>query len=173
MITQNNKREALLNVVRSPGTHPVFTKGSRGFEMKFVRQAVKEDKNLQLITLLRTAESKSLRFGVDDAEHLAGGFPRTREELFAYSGLILGSIEAGAFTGDQLRMIAEFVERRGGGLLMVGGPRAVLPRAATPARRWRTSCRSRSIGPSAPPTGEFEVTHLAVRPTPRRRVARC
>jgi uncharacterized membrane protein len=61
---------------------------------------------------------------VDDGEQLAGGFPKTREELFGYRGLVLGSIEAAAFTGDQLRMIAEFVERRGGGLLMLGGPRA-------------------------------------------------
>jgi hypothetical protein len=45
--------------------------------------------------------------------------------LFQYSGLILGSIEAGAFTGDQLRMIAEFVDRRGGGLLILGGARAL------------------------------------------------
>ena len=36
-----------------------------------------------------------------------------REELFQYRGLILGSIEAGSFTGDQLKMIAEFVDRRG------------------------------------------------------------
>ena len=61
---------------------------------------------------------------VDDPEQLLAGFPKTREELFAYRGLILGSIEAGAFTGDQLRMMGEFVERRGGGLLMLGGPRA-------------------------------------------------
>src|SRR5690606_25017649 len=55
---------------------------------------------------------------------LATGFPKTREELFAYRGLMLGSIEAGAFTGDQLRMIAEFVDRRGGGLLALGGRRS-------------------------------------------------
>ena len=60
-----------------------------------------------------------------DAEQLAGGFPKTRDELFSYRGLILGSIEAGAFTGDQLRMIAEFVDRRGGGLLILGGARAL------------------------------------------------
>ncbi len=57
-------------------------------------------------------------------ESMVTGFPKTREELFQYRGLILGSVEAGAFTGDQLRMIAEFVERRGGGLLMLGGPSA-------------------------------------------------
>jgi hypothetical protein len=37
---------------------------------------------------------------------------------------VLGSIEAAAFTGDQLAMLAEFVDKRGGGLMMLGGPRA-------------------------------------------------
>ena len=123
VITQNNKREALLNVVDRP-ERILYYEGQPRFEMKFVRQAIKEDKNLQLVTLLRTAESKYYRFGVDDPEHLAGGFPRTREELFAYRGLVLGSIEASAFTGDQLRMISDFVEKRGGGLLVLGGPGA-------------------------------------------------
>jgi uncharacterized membrane protein len=61
---------------------------------------------------------------VDDPDELLGGFPKTREELFSYRGLILGSVEAGAFTGDQLQMIADFVDRRGGGLLMLGGARS-------------------------------------------------
>jgi len=43
--------------------------------------------------------------GVEDAEDLIGGFPRTREELFGYRAVILGSIEANYFTPDQLRMI--------------------------------------------------------------------
>jgi uncharacterized membrane protein len=65
-------------------------------------------------------------FGEDpkDPEELVGGFPKTREELFRYRGLILGSVEAGVFSGDQLQMIADFVDRRGGGLLMIGGARS-------------------------------------------------
>ena len=120
VITQNNKRDALVNVVDRP-ERILYYEGQPRFEMKFIRQALKEDKNLQLVTLLRTAESKYYRLGVDDSEHLAGGFPRTREELFAYRGLVLGSVEASAFTGDQLRMISDFVEKRGGGLLALGG----------------------------------------------------
>jgi antitoxin (DNA-binding transcriptional repressor) of toxin-antitoxin stability system len=38
---------------------------------------------------------------------------------------VLGSVEASAFTADQLRMIAEFVDVRGGGLLVLGGGRAL------------------------------------------------
>ena len=79
----------------------------------------------QLVTLQRTADNKHLRLDIDPAGvELAAGFPKTREELFAYRGLMLGSIEASAFTADQLRMIAEFVDVRGGGLLLLGGPRA-------------------------------------------------
>jgi len=37
---------------------------------------------------------------------------------------VLGSIEAAAFTADQQRMIADFVNQRGGGLLALGGRRA-------------------------------------------------
>ena len=71
--------------------------------------------------LQRTADNKYLRLDVDDADTLVGGFPKTREELFQYRGLILGSIEARYFTPDQLRMIASFVNQRGGGFLMLGG----------------------------------------------------
>ena len=121
VITQNNKRDALVNIVDRP-ERILYYEGQPRFEMKFIHRAVKEDKNLQLVTLLRTAESKYYRLGVDDSEHLVGGFPKTREELFAYRGLVLGTVEATAFTGDQLRMISDFVEKRGGGLLALGGP---------------------------------------------------
>ena len=65
-----------------------------------------------------------MRMGVEDAEDLVGGFPRTREELFGYRAIILGGIEASHFTPDQLRMISDFVSERGGGLLMLGSQRS-------------------------------------------------
>jgi uncharacterized membrane protein len=85
---------------------------------------VSDDKQLQLVVLQRTADNKYLRLEVDDPEELVGGFPKTRDELFKYRGVVLGSIEAAAFTGDQLAMLSEFVDKRGGGLLMLGGPRS-------------------------------------------------
>ena len=123
MITQNNQRETLIDV-RDDREKILYFEGEPRFEMKFLRRAIAEDENLQVVALQRTADNKFLRLGVDDPDELLGGFPRTREELFAYRALILGSIEAGAFTGDQLQMIADFVDRRGGGLLMIGGARA-------------------------------------------------
>jgi uncharacterized membrane protein len=122
-VTQNNQRDALIDVT-DRREKILYFEGEPRFEMKFIRRAVADDQNLQVVALQRTADNKYLRIDVDDPEHLLGGFPKTREELFSYRSLILGSIEAGAFTGDQLRMIAEFVEKRGGGLMMLGGPRA-------------------------------------------------
>ena len=123
LVTQNNQRESLVDVYDRT-EKILYFEGEPRPELKFLHRAVDEDKNLQVVTLLRTADNKYYRLLLDTPEQLAGAFPKTRDELFAYRGLILGSIEAGAFTGDQLRMIAEFVERRGGGLLMLGGARS-------------------------------------------------
>ena len=123
LVTQNNQRESLVDVYDRT-EKILYFEGEPRYELKFLHRAVDEDKNLQVVTLLRTADNKYYRLLLDTPEQLAGAFPKTRDELFAYSGLILGSIEAGAFTGDQLRMMAEFVERRGGGLLMLGGARS-------------------------------------------------
>lgn len=123
LVTQNNVRESLIDV-RDRREKILYFEGEPRWEMKFIRRAATDDENLQLVALQRTADNKFLRLDVDTPEHLLGGFPRSRDELFQYRGLVLGSVEAGAFTGDQLRMIADFVERRGGGLLMLGGGRA-------------------------------------------------
>ena len=123
VVAENNVRETTIDV-RSAREKILYYEGEPLFEMKFIRRAVADDKNLQLVTLQRTADNKYLRLDIDNADELVAGFPKTREELFGYRALVLGSVEAGAFTGDQLRMIAEFVDKRGGGLLVLGGGRS-------------------------------------------------
>ena len=61
---------------RRPARADPPLRGEPRFEMKFIRQAVKEDKNLEVVTLQRTAENKFLRLGVDDPEHLPAGSRR-------------------------------------------------------------------------------------------------
>ena len=122
-VSQNNAREALVSV-QDRREKILYIEGEPRFDMKFLRQSIGDDKNLQVVTLQRTADRKFLRLDIDAPDDLAGGFPKTRDELFAYRGLILGSIEANAFTQDQLRMMADFVSARGGGLLALGGRRS-------------------------------------------------
>jgi uncharacterized membrane protein len=122
VVTQNNVRQALVEVV-DEREKVLYFEGEPRFEMKFIRRAVAEDENLEIVALQRTADTRYMRIGGEEDE-VTAGFPRTREELFTYPGLILGSVEAGTFTGEQLQMISDFVDRRGGGLLMLGGARA-------------------------------------------------
>jgi uncharacterized membrane protein len=124
MLTANNERTATL-LVSDRREKVLYIEGEPRFELKFIRRAVGPDEQLQVVTLQRTAENKYLRLGVDDSLELAAGFPVRREELFAYRAVVLGSVEAGAFTLDQLRMLADFVGERGGGLLVLGGRRAL------------------------------------------------
>ena len=93
--------------------------------MKFIRRAVEDDKNLQVVDpAADRREQVPARCDVGSPDELVGGFPKTREELFAYRAIILGSVEAASFTPEQLRMLADFVSKRGGGLLMLGGRRS-------------------------------------------------
>jgi len=119
-ITVNNQQKVVLNV---DDIQPkiLYLEGTPRWEYKFIRQALSKDKNLQLVTLLRTSGNKFYRQGVESEDNLAGGFPANREELFQYKGLVLGSIEATFFSREQAQMIADFVSLRGGGFMMLGG----------------------------------------------------
>jgi uncharacterized membrane protein len=120
LVSQDNTVHAVVRV-RDRREKILYVEGVLRPEFAFLRRAAGADSNLQLVGLMRSAEGKFLRLGVDDSLELFGGFPTTRAELFRYRGLILGSIEASFFTPDQLRMIADFVGERGGGLLALGG----------------------------------------------------
>jgi uncharacterized membrane protein len=122
-VTQNNTRDALVEV-SNRRERVLYMEGEPRFEVKFIRRAVEDDQNLQVVILQRTAEDKYFRMDVGTPDELASGFPKTREELFSYRAIILGSVEAAAFSPDQLRMLADFVSKRGGGLLMLGGRRS-------------------------------------------------
>jgi hypothetical protein len=122
-VTQNNAQQSLVRV-RNAREKILYVEGEPRYEVRFVRAAIEADSNLQLVTLLRTADRKFLRLNVDGPEELAAGFPATRGELYSYRAIILGSIEASFFTHAQLAMLADYVNVRGGGLLLLGGRRS-------------------------------------------------
>ena len=59
--------------------------------------------------------------GHQRSQGTGGRLSDARRGLFGYQGLIIGSVEAGYFTPAQQDLIREFVDRRGGGLLLLGG----------------------------------------------------
>jgi hypothetical protein len=87
-------------------TNPLF----RGFEHPDQESAERYDQPVLL------------RLGIKDEQEMRDGFPKTADELYRFDAVILDDLEAAFFTQDQLTLLQNFVSRRGGGLLMLGGP---------------------------------------------------
>lgn len=122
-VAQNNARSWLLTVDKQR-ERILYVEAEPRYEVKFLRRALADDEDVEVVVLQQAAPNKFRRLGVESPLELATGFPSTREDLFAYRGLILGSVPADFFDANQLRMIEEFVGQRGGGLLMLGGRRS-------------------------------------------------
>ena len=116
----NNSLTRLLGVTDDK-RRILYVEGEPRWEYKFIRRAEDDDKLVQVASMLRTTENKIYRQGISDPKELENGFPVRPEDLFAYQGIILGSVEAGYFTPLQQELLREFVDRRGGGLLFLGG----------------------------------------------------
>ena len=77
----------------------------------------------QALNAPRYDEAVFIRIGVSESE-LAGGYPSDVSALFRYHVVIWGDIERDFFSLAQLNLTREFVSKRGGSFLMLGGPRA-------------------------------------------------
>ena len=86
-IGENNSRRAVIQV-EDLRPRILYVEGHPRWEYKFIRQALRDDRNIRLETLLRTALNKLYRQGIEDEIALAAGFPSQREELFAYQGIL-------------------------------------------------------------------------------------
>ena len=151
----NNSRIATVD--RGGGPYRVlYVSGRPNWEFKFLRRAMEEDDEVNLVGLIRIARKEPkftflgqpgertnplfrgfgnqadeqaeqydqpvlIRLKTEDQDELRDGFPKSPEELFRYHAVILDDLEAAFFTQDQLSLLQQFVSRRGGGFLMLGG----------------------------------------------------
>jgi uncharacterized membrane protein len=122
-VVENNSQDLLIEV-EDGRPRVLYLEGEPRWEYGKLRGAMAEEKNVLLVSVLRSADGKFYRQGVENSEELSAGFPKSEEELFKYNAFILGSIEATFFTFEQLRVLEQFVARRGGAFLAIGGTRA-------------------------------------------------
>jgi uncharacterized membrane protein len=120
---ENVKNNVLTRLVNVDARKPriLYLEGEPRWEFKFLRRATEEDRTIDLVSILRTTQNKIYRQGINDPDELKDGFPTKVEELFAYDGIILGSVDAPYLTNTQQSLIRDFVDRRGGGVLFLGG----------------------------------------------------
>ncbi len=117
---KNNSTARLLNVDNAK-PRVLYLEGEPRWEYKFIRRALENDKNVQLVTVLRTTQNKIYRQGTDGPKELEDGFPDKVDDLFRYQAIVLGSVEAAYLNTRQQELLKVFVDRRGGGLLLLGG----------------------------------------------------
>jgi len=121
-------------------TNPLF----RGFETGADADAREYD------------EPVLIRLGTRDQEELRRGFPREAAELFPFHAVILDDVESGFFSTDQQLLLQQFVARRGGGFLMLGGYDSFAEGA------WRQTPLAELLPvyldrPTQPPAGPFQL----------------
>ena len=117
---QNNIRSHVISV--PPGRRSVlYIEGEPRWEYKFLRRALEKDRSLRLVSVLRTTPNKYFRQGIIDSAELADGFPSDPAALFSYDAIIIGSFEASTLNTEQHRMLKEFVDLRGGSVLLLAG----------------------------------------------------
>jgi hypothetical protein len=76
---------------------------------------------LRLVSAVRATPNRYYRQGVASGKELEDGFPRTAAELDSYDAIVIGSLEAAALATEQHEWLRDFVDRRGGSLMLLGG----------------------------------------------------
>jgi uncharacterized membrane protein len=101
------RREPKFNFIGRAGetSNPLF----RGFDKQNPEEVERYDQPVLV------------RLNTRDQIELRAGFPRTPEDLYGYSAVILDDLEAEFFSADQAALLQKFVSERGGGFLMLGG----------------------------------------------------
>ncbi|MGI4757520.1 MAG: glutamine amidotransferase [Janthinobacterium lividum] len=124
---ENLKNNALTRPVLVSDTKRriLYVEGEPRWQFRFLRRAEDDDPSVQIVSMLRTSENKLYRQGINGPNELADGFPVRAEDLFQYSGIIIGSVDASYFSPLQQELLREYVDRRGGGLLFLGGRAAL------------------------------------------------
>jgi uncharacterized membrane protein len=129
---ENLRNNSVLRLVNVDQRKPriLYLEGEPRWEYKFLRRAVEDDRSIELASMVRTTQNKILfqgdfcgpnRPATNGKCAQPDGFPTRVEELFDYEGLIIGSVDAPYLTTSQQELIKEFVDRRGGGVLFLGG----------------------------------------------------
>jgi uncharacterized membrane protein len=124
-VLANNRRSVL---VEPAGRRRavLMIEGAPGFEHSFIKRALDADPGLDVDSVVRKGRDATgaatyfVQASAARAARLAAGFPQQREALYEYDALVLANVEADALSRPQLQMIADFVDIRGGGLLVLG-----------------------------------------------------
>ncbi|HET7697407.1 MAG TPA: glutamine amidotransferase [Vicinamibacterales bacterium] len=124
-VAENNARSTLVPAAGRP-RRVLLVQGAPGFEHSFLRRAWAADRGLEIDSVVRKgrddsgAETFYVQAAQSRAGALLGGYPNTRDALFAYDAIVLANVDPDLLTSGQLALTRAFVAERGGGVLVLG-----------------------------------------------------
>ena len=139
-LTTNNRRAFGLEVA-DPTIRVIYMEGTPQQpgaplpEWKYLKDALQSDPHIKVKVLYQTLSQRTEggqhlhTVDVDpqsgekiySVSHATRGFPRTMADLLNYDVIIHSDIKKQLFSEEQLQNMARFVEKEGGGFIMVGG----------------------------------------------------
>jgi uncharacterized membrane protein len=159
---EEDKQLKLISLVRISGPEKVFKyRGDRSTLANPIFEGTDLGQDMP-----RYDEAVFLRFGAEKSE-LDKGYPTRAEDLFPYHLVIWGDIEAAFFSQAQLELTREYVRKRGGALLLLGGRDSFTEGGfAGTIIESLLPARLKASGPGSEPAGLDHDHPFATRPTP-------
>ena len=148
LVADNNARSALVPAAGRP-RRVLLVQGAPGFEHSFLRRAWAADRGLDVDSVVRKgrddsgAETFYVQAAPSRANALVGGYPNTREALFAYDVIVLANVDPDLLTGPAARDDARLRRVSAAAACWSWGREGSSARASA-TRRSRTCCRSTS-----------------------------
>ncbi|MEW6305495.1 MAG: hypothetical protein AB1705_18620 [Verrucomicrobiota bacterium] len=117
--TENNSGTLYVSAI-TERPKVLLADGRPRWEFRYLRNLLERDQKWE-VNALAGGFGSDIRLWLRGTQ--PGQFPKDRESLFAYQLIILGDLPANALTPTEMEWVREFVERRGGGVIFVDGPR--------------------------------------------------
>jgi uncharacterized membrane protein len=125
-VNLDNNRQTRQVQVRDETLRVLYVQDYPNYDFRFLKnalsRALKRDGREQAVELTTVLQEADLQYTATDAT-AERVFPVSREELFAYDVLIFGDVNPSFLSRTVLENIVAFVEERGGGLVVLAGPR--------------------------------------------------
>lgn len=113
----NNRVERSIRVVNEK-VNVLYIEGNNRWEFRYLSAILKRDPRLSTTFISSSAGPEFARNSPEYIER----FPSKREEAFKYDLVILGDVDSGFFTPEELALLEELVRDRGASLLVLCGP---------------------------------------------------
>ncbi len=117
-VTYSNNSRAIVQTVIKKRLRVLYIENRPRWEYRYLRSAILKDANLRFSCLLLKGDDMG---NGGEGNLPINSIPTDEKKLFDYDIIILGDVPRSAFTDQQLTLLRNFVEFRGGSLLIIAG----------------------------------------------------